>query len=94
MIRQIQITLNFCTPSVNNVLITLLIMTISNVLEHWATIYKPLFHDPISKKLEEQSFFRIRDIDEENIFSRNANIIHSPCMLYRVVNSGELISDK
>lgn len=69
-------------------------MTISNVLEHWATIYKPLSHDPTSKKLEDQSFFRIRDIDEENIFSRNANIIHSPCMLYRVVNSGELKSDK
>ncbi len=36
-------------------------MTISNVLEHWATIYKPLSHDPTSKKLEDQSFFRIRD---------------------------------
>ena len=47
-------------------------------------------HTGVSKKLEEQSFFSIRDIDEENIFSRNANIIHSPCMLYRVVNSGEL----
>lgn len=69
-------------------------MTISNVLEHWATIYKPLSHNPTSKKLEDQSFFRIRDIVEENIFSRNANIIHSPCMLYRVVNSGELKSDK
>ena len=55
-------------------------MTISNVLEHWATIYKPLSHDPISKKLEEQSFFRIRYIDLENIFSRNANIVHSPVL--------------
>lgn len=68
--------------------------TISNVLEHWATIYKPLSHDPESKKLEKQSFFRIRDIDEENIFSRNANLIHSPVMLYRIVSSGELKSDK
>ena len=64
-------------------------MTISNVLEHWATIYKPLSHDPTSKKLEEQSFFRIRYIDLENIFSRNANIVHSPCMLYSVLSTGE-----
>ena len=67
-------------------------MTICNILEHWATIYKPLSHKPESGRLEDQSFFRIRDIDEENIFSRNANIIHSPCMLYRIVSSGELKS--
>ena len=67
-------------------------MTISNVLEHWATIYKPLSHDPTSKKLEEQSFFRIRYIDLENIFSRNANIVHSPCMLYSVLSTGEFQS--
>ncbi len=65
-------------------------MTISNILEHWATIYKPLSHKP-EGTLSEQSFFRILDIDEENIFSRNANIIHSPCMLHRVVSSGELV---
>lgn len=69
-------------------------VTISNVLEHWATIYKPLHHDPNSAKLEDQSFFRIRDIDEENIFTRNANQMRSPLMLYRVVNSGELKNDK
>lgn len=67
-------------------------MTISNVLEHWATIYKPLSHDPTSKKLEDQSFFRIRYIDLENIFSRNANIVHSPCMLYSVLSTGEFQS--
>ena len=67
-------------------------MTISNVLEHWATIYKPLSHNPTSKKLEEQSFFRIRYIDLENIFSRNANIVHSPCMLYSVLSTGEFQS--
>lgn len=68
-------------------------MTISNVLEHWATIYKPLSHK-IDGKLGEQSFFRILDIEEENIFSRNKNIIHSPCMLHRVVDSGELLNHK
>ena len=61
-------------------------------MEHWATIYKPLSHDPTSKKLEEQSFFRIRYIDLENIFSRNANIVHSPCMLYSVLSTGEFQS--
>lgn len=67
-------------------------VTISNVLEHWATIYKPLHHDPNSAKLEDQSFFRIRYIDLENVFSRNANVIHSPCMLQSVISTGELKS--
>lgn len=65
-------------------------MTISNILEHWATIYKPLSHKPESGRLEDQSFFRIRYIDLENIFSRNANVIHSPCMLQSVTTTGEL----
>jgi len=56
-------------------------MTISNILEHWATIYKPLSHKP-EGTLAEQSFFRIR-------FSRNANVVHSPCMLQSVINTGE-----
>ena len=64
-------------------------MTISNILEHWATIYKPLSHNPESGRLEDQSFFRIRYIDLENIFSRNANIVHSPCMLYSIITAGE-----
>lgn len=63
-------------------------MTISNILEHWATIYKPLSHKP-EGKLEEQAFFRIRYIDLENIFSRNANVVHSPCMLQSVIYTGE-----
>ena len=65
-------------------------MTISDVLEHWATIYKPLSHRPDTGRLEDQSFFRIRYIDLENIFQRNANIIHSPCMLQSVTSTGEL----
>lgn len=69
-------------------------MTISNILEHWATIYKPLSHNPESTKLEELSFFRIRYIDLENTFSRNANVIHSPCMLQSVASTGELKSAK
>ena len=69
-------------------------MTISNILEHWASIYRPLSHHPESGRLEDQSFFRIRYIDLENIFSRNANIVHSPCMLYSVLTTGELIDAK
>ena len=69
-------------------------MTISNILEYWATIYKPLSHNPESGRLEDQSFFRVRYIDLENIFSRNANIVHSPCMLYSVLTTGELIDAK
>lgn len=68
-------------------------MAISNILEHWASIYKPLSHKP-EGSLEEQSFFRIRYIDTENIFSRNANVIHSPCMLYSIITTGELIDAK
>ena len=69
-------------------------MTISNILEHWASIYRPLSHHPESERLEDQSFFRVRYIDLENIFSRNANIIHSPCMLYSVLTTGELVDAK
>jgi hypothetical protein len=69
-------------------------MTISNILEHWASIYKPLSHNPGSERLEDQSFFRIRYIDKENVFSRNANIVHSPCMLYSILATGELINAK
>ena len=69
-------------------------MTSSNILEHWASIYKPLSHNPESGRLEDQSFFRVRYIDLENIFSRNANIVHSPCMLYSVLTTGELVDAK
>lgn len=69
----------------------LIIMTISNILEHWATIYKPLSHNPESERLEDQRFFRIRYIDLENTFSRNANVLHSPCMLQSVITTGELV---
>lgn len=68
-------------------------MAISNILEHWASIYKPLSHKP-EGSLEEQSFFRIRYIDTENIFSRNANIIHSPSLLYSIITTGELVDAK
>lgn len=66
-------------------------MTISDILEHWATIYKPLSHNPESDRLEDQRFFRIRYIDLENIFTRNANVLHSPLMLQSVAITGNLV---
>lgn len=69
-------------------------MTISDILEHWATIYKPLSHKPESDKLEDQRFFRIRYIDLENIFTRNSNVLHSPLMLQSVTTTGNLRSEK
>lgn len=69
-------------------------MNISQILEHWAAVYRPLSHDPESPSLAKQSFFRIRDIEEENIFTRNANIIHSPCMLHRVITNGESVGPR
>lgn len=69
-------------------------MTISDILEHWATIYKPLSHTPTSERLEDQRFFRVRSIDLENVFERNYNIIQSPCMLQSITMTGELKSAK
>ena len=69
-------------------------MNISHILEHWATIYKPLSHKPEGDRLYSKSFFRIRFIDMENIFSRNANLIHSPCMLQSVISTGKVENAK
>ena len=69
-------------------------MTISDILEHWATIYKPLSHNPESDKLEDQRFFRIRYIDLENIFQRNIGQMHDLCMLYSITSTGSLKGEK
>ena len=69
-------------------------MTISDILEHWATIYKPLSHNPESDKLEDQRFFRIRYIDLENIFSRNIGQMHDLVMLYSVASTGHLKGER
>ena len=64
---------------------------IDNILEKWATMYKPLSHDPQlgSKK---QAFFRIDSLNKENAFVRNYNIAHSPSMAYSSVIEAELTS--
>lgn len=69
-------------------------MSISDILEHWATIYEPISHNPESERLEDQRFFRIRYIDLENTFTRNANVLHSPLMLQSVTSTGNLKSAK
>ncbi len=69
-------------------------MDISDILEHWASIYKPLSHRPDSERIEDRSFFNVRYIDLENVFSRNANVIHSPCLLQSVAVTGEVVDAK
>ena len=69
-------------------------MTISDILEHWATIYKPLSHKPESDKLEDQRFFKIRFIELENIFQRNSTVMQSPLMLCSFVTTGNLKGPK
>lgn len=69
-------------------------MTISDVLEYWATIYKALQHNPESEKLSEQRFFLVRYIDLENIFQRNIGQMNDLCMLYSITTNGTLKSDK
>ena len=65
-------------------------MTVSDILEHWATIYSPIGHKPGTDKLEDQRFFRIRYIDMENIFDRNFNVIRTPCMLQSITSTGKV----
>ena len=66
-------------------------MTLSELLEQWATMYVPLSHKP-DGKLEERSFFRLRYIDLDNTFRQNANILRSPLMLQSTVSTGEFTS--
>ena len=54
---------------------------LDNILEHWATIYRPLSHDP-SAHSKHRTFFRISMIDANSYFVRNFNSTPSPCMAY------------
>lgn len=60
-----------------------------NVLEHWATIYKPISHDPAAKS-KDKRFFRIQELDLQSEWSRNMNTIDKPCMLYRNAVEAEI----
>ncbi len=50
---------------------------LDNILEQWATLYKPISHSDTEK-----SFFRISMIDAQSYFIRNFAKQHSPCMGY------------
>lgn len=54
---------------------------LDKILEQWATIYKPLTHDP-SAKSKHRTFFRISMIDAQSYFVRNFNTQPSPAMAY------------
>ena len=56
---------------------------LDNLLEHWATIYKPLSHDPSQDaEPKRKSFYRIDRLGGDNTFSRNFNTAPSPCMAF------------
>ena len=59
------------------------------ILEHWATIYKPIQHDPAAKS-KDKRFFRIQEIDLQSEWSRNMNTIDKPCLLYRMQTEAEI----
>lgn len=54
---------------------------LDNFLEYWATIYKPLSHDP-SAKSKHKTFYRIDRLGGDNEFARNFNTAPSPCMAF------------
>ena len=56
---------------------------LDNLLEHWATIYKPLSHDPSANAdSKRKTFYRIDRLGSDNTFSRNFNTAPSPCMAF------------
>lgn len=62
---------------------------LDNILEAWATAYKPLSHNPDDGK-KHRSFYRIDTINGNNEFVQNYNIAPSPCMAYSTLVDGSL----
>lgn len=62
---------------------------LDQVLEYWATIYKPIAHDPAAKS-KDKRFFRIQEIDLQSEWSRNMNTIDKPCLLFRNAVEAEI----
>ena len=65
---------------------------LDKVLEHWATRYKPISHNPAAKS-KDKRFFRIQEIDLQSEWSRNMNTIDKPCLLFRMAEDGSVNSD-
>lgn len=65
---------------------------LDQVLEYWATKYKPISHDPAAKS-KDKGFFRIQELDLQSEWSRNMNTIDKPCLLFRMAEDGSVNSD-
>ena len=59
---------------------------LDNILEHWASIYKPISHNAEKKHV---AFYRIDTITAESTFVRNVNTAASPAMAYSTVVDAE-----
>lgn len=56
---------------------------LDNIIEQWATIYKPTSHDPsAAAKPQDKAFFRIDRFELQNEFDRTFNLRQKPCVLY------------
>lgn len=62
---------------------------LDNLLEQWATIYRPLSHTPGAKS-DHRTFFRIGMIDQNSEFIRNFATTPSPAMAYATHIDAEL----
>ena len=62
---------------------------LDDILEHWATLYRPLSHTPGAKS-DHRTFFRIAMIDQNSEFVRNFTTTPSPAMAYATHIDAEL----
>ena len=62
---------------------------LDDILEHWATVYRPLSHTPGAKS-DHRTFFRIAMIDQNSEFIRNFATTPSPAMAYATHIDAEL----
>lgn len=61
-----------------------MLFRLDNLLENWASLYKPLSHDK-AKGSKDKRFYRIKSIATDNEFGRNSNVAKSPSMLFSVL---------
>ncbi len=55
-----------------------------NILEDWATLYKPISHSKQAQS-KDKRFFRIKTVTQDNEWQRNVSSLKSPCMLFQVM---------
>ena len=65
---------------------------LSVILEHWATLYKPISHK--QGKGGKKAFYRIHTINDNSEFMRNQNVCASPCMAYSILIDAESSNSK